>query len=75
MGTREPDVLKEMAREIDAVIASKAANAEESLARAVRITDMTREIDAMRAGKAATDDESQARAVKITALEEKMGRP
>ena len=40
MGTREPDVLKEMAREIDAVIASKAANAEESLARAVRITDM-----------------------------------
>ena len=46
MSTQEPDVLKEMAREIDAVIASKAANDEESLARAVRIKALEQEMGA-----------------------------
>ena len=44
MNTREHDLLKEMVREIDAVIAGKADNDEESLARAVRITALEQEI-------------------------------
>ena len=38
MNTREPLLLKEMNREIDAMRAGKAATDEESLARAVKIT-------------------------------------